>query len=117
MEREFTKEGRMMSILEFIKKQLKYRYEITEIQCLDEIHGEPELVVVPFDRHCSMDKVIGKIRESGGNYSSIILLEEDQKQMDLVVGNFQKNGLDLIYIREDTCGTQSFTRLDFERLW
>ena len=41
MEREFTKEGRMMSILEFIKKQLKYRYEITEIQCLDEIHGEP----------------------------------------------------------------------------
>ena len=116
MEREFTKEGRMMSILEFIKKQLKYRYEITEIQCLDEIHGEPELVVVPFDRHCSMDKVIGKIRKSGGHYSSVILLEEDQKQMDLVVGNFQKNGLDLIYIREDTCGTQSFTGLDFERL-
>lgn len=66
MEREFTKKGRMMSILEFIKKQLKYRYEITEIQCLDEIHGEPELVVVPFDRHCSMDKVIGKIRKVEG---------------------------------------------------
>lgn len=37
--------------------------------------------------------------------------------MDLVVGNFQKNGLDLIYIREDIYGTQSFTRLDFEKLW
>lgn len=64
-----------------------------------------------------MDTVIGNIRKSGGHYSSVILFEEDQDQMDLVVGNFQKNGLDLIYIREDIYGTQSFTRLDFEKLW
>ena len=117
METEYTKERRMMSILEFIEKQLKHRYKITEIQYLDDIHGEPELVVVPFDRQCSMDTVIGNIRQSGGHYSSVILFEEDQDQMDLVVGNFQKNGLDLICIREDIYGTQSFTRLDFEKLW
>ena len=106
-----------MTILEFIEKQLKHRYQITEIQCLDEVLDGPDLVLVLFDRNDSIDRVIGKIKNSRGHYSSVILLEGDQELLDPVVGNFQKNGLDLIYIREDTCGTQSFTRLDFERLW
>ena len=106
-----------MELLEFIEKQLKNRYQITKIQCLDKIDREPELVPIFFQKECAIEKVIEKIRKNSGRYSVVILFEEDLDQMDRVVSSFQKNGLDLICIRDGQYGSCVFTRLDFERLW
>ena len=79
-----------MELLEFIEKQLKNRYQITKIQCLDKIDREPELVLIFFQKECAIEKVIEKIRKNSGRYSVVILFEEDLDQMDRVVSSFQK---------------------------
>ena len=77
-----------MELLEFIEKQLKNRYQITKIQCLDKIDREPELVLIFFQKECAIEKVIEKIRKNSGRYSVVILFEEDLDQMDRVVSSF-----------------------------
>ena len=65
-----------------------------------------------------MENIITKVLKSGAHYVSVAVCEkEEHTTVEEVVWHFQKNGLDLIFMRDfrDERGEPA-VRMDFERL-
>lgn len=79
---------------------------------------EAELVTVNFIiGSCGIEKILGKILESRAKYASVAIREDMEKvTVEDVVWHFQKNGLDLIYMKDFSDGGGNAVRMDFENL-
>lgn len=106
-----------MKIRKKIEESLRIRYQIERTVYYGEEAEAPDLIFAEYEGKETADGMIKAVKQGNIRYASVFLNGEDAGYQDAVIGEFQRQGLDLIYMKEYVSGRETGLRLDFEKIW